>query len=540
MAPLPPVKDVEALLLRERKRRRRPGDVPYPAKASLQLTNHDIWDQMFYSSCCKRSLTMFQFEKPPAVVLDLGCGSGYWCLEAAKQWTSSTIIGFDLQDIQPPLFDLDTHKDLARRVKWVHGNLLDGLPFPPDHFDFVRIARVGLAIPEDEWQYVLEEVARTMKLGAPVEILEEDLIFPCAEIQPVAQPTHRASDATPIRIELPVTEPSRTSTYSSRQSTTDPWHLSFDDIEFGAHKSKGGLPTLQESPPGSLTYSSYTIGNYNASMFGTQSALLSPTASDDPTYDEARPQDHTKLRAAWDSMLSKRFLSSQLLSVLPFYLSSCFDEVQSHPTLEIPLPPNSPSFNGPKTDNRSSIHSDGMIDVGSQFAMASGAGRRSGDADPVPVSQPTDVARDAVPFWANMHLAKVVETIVSCKEAIWAEYEHQNQPKAEEIRHVVRTVRQKNNVRLLPSTYNVREEFDNAWSNWHNDMADRINMRGTMASHLGWNEPQGERPDWRIWRDNVDLPIEIAAPPTPVSETGRSSYKPNLCRAIKGFVAWKH
>lgn len=27
---------------------------------------------------------------------------------------------------------------------------LDGLPFPPDHFDFVRIARIGLGVPEDE------------------------------------------------------------------------------------------------------------------------------------------------------------------------------------------------------------------------------------------------------------------------------------------------------------------------------------------------------------------------------------------------------
>ena len=27
---------------------------------------------------------------------------------------------------------------------------LDGLPFPPDYFDFVRIAGLGLAVPEDE------------------------------------------------------------------------------------------------------------------------------------------------------------------------------------------------------------------------------------------------------------------------------------------------------------------------------------------------------------------------------------------------------
>jgi len=33
---------------------------------------------------------------------------------------------------------------------------LDGLPFPRDHFDFVRVAGIGLGVPEDEWQSLLE------------------------------------------------------------------------------------------------------------------------------------------------------------------------------------------------------------------------------------------------------------------------------------------------------------------------------------------------------------------------------------------------
>jgi hypothetical protein len=35
-------------------------------------------------------------------------------------------------------------------------NRLDGLPFPPQYFDFVRASGLGLAIPEDEWQTVLD------------------------------------------------------------------------------------------------------------------------------------------------------------------------------------------------------------------------------------------------------------------------------------------------------------------------------------------------------------------------------------------------
>jgi ubiquinone/menaquinone biosynthesis C-methylase UbiE len=83
---------------------------------------------------------MHHFEKPPMTVLDLGCGSGFWAIEAAKQWTVSTstfysawpltrynqtssIVGYDFQDIQPNLFSSKEHEDIAYRVRWVHGNL---------------------------------------------------------------------------------------------------------------------------------------------------------------------------------------------------------------------------------------------------------------------------------------------------------------------------------------------------------------------------------------------------------------------------------
>src|SRR5262245_49546362 len=33
-------------------------------------------------------------------------------------------------------------------------------------------------------------------------------------------------------------------------------------------------------------------------------------------------RDHSRLKACWDAMLSKRFLTSQVVNVLPLYLSS--------------------------------------------------------------------------------------------------------------------------------------------------------------------------------------------------------------------------
>ncbi|KAG9314984.1 hypothetical protein JVU11DRAFT_4093 [Chiua virens] len=129
---------------------------------------------MFITNCCK-SLTLHDFTTPPATVLDLGCGRGLWAIEAARQWQGSTVVGFDVQSVQPKLRILD--KNLSRRLKWVHGNLLDGLPFLDGQFDFVRMVRMGLHIPEDEVSAV-KLLPIPWLMNCLSKIIEEDLIFP--------------------------------------------------------------------------------------------------------------------------------------------------------------------------------------------------------------------------------------------------------------------------------------------------------------------------------------------------------------------------
>lgn len=67
----PAVKDVEALLLKERKHRRRPGDVPYPVGHSMQLLNLCV-----ASSCTAEKFSFFQRHLGSYVLLDL-LSTGY-------------------------------------------------------------------------------------------------------------------------------------------------------------------------------------------------------------------------------------------------------------------------------------------------------------------------------------------------------------------------------------------------------------------------------------------------------------------------------
>lgn len=54
----------------------------------------------------------------------------------------STVVGFDIRDIQPDLQKLEGYNDLASRVRWVHGNLYV--------LNMIR-GRVNLFCPQTRW-----------------------------------------------------------------------------------------------------------------------------------------------------------------------------------------------------------------------------------------------------------------------------------------------------------------------------------------------------------------------------------------------------
>ncbi|KAJ7665217.1 S-adenosyl-L-methionine-dependent methyltransferase, partial [Mycena polygramma] len=103
---------------------------------------------------------------PPASVLDLGCGSGLWLLDAARTWRSTQFVGLDLVDVAvSPLTDGSTHN-----VRLVRGDFLKyALPFPDRQFELVRMANLALCIPLPKWEYVLREVARVLAPGGRLE-----------------------------------------------------------------------------------------------------------------------------------------------------------------------------------------------------------------------------------------------------------------------------------------------------------------------------------------------------------------------------------
>ncbi|TFK20707.1 S-adenosyl-L-methionine-dependent methyltransferase [Coprinopsis marcescibilis] len=506
-------KDVQDQLLNARKCRRKPGEVPYPFEHNNGMVDFDIWEHMFFVNCFHR-LTMHPFERPPKVVLDLGCGGGYWALEAAKQWTSSTIIGYDITDVQPKLHDLPHHRHLADRVKWVHGNLLDGLPFLESQFDFVRIAYLGLGVPEDEWQFVLEEISRVMKPGAILEVLEEDLIFPCTTVpsEPPRSPTMHL-DLSLFDFSSPTSSLELPSSISDRRQPPSPLKSKLQDL--GRSKTASKLQLSHTLP---------FIGA-NAS-FTSQSSLSGSTACIDPGAPvKKHPQDHSRIRASWDSMLSKRFLCPQLLSVLPFYLSSFFDDIKTHPPYKVPLPPNSNSI--PPLRSRHSAESfrpssRGNLDAPFDLRLSNVS--HSHKTDGVSIRAMYSVKELPAPSrWSSMHLARTVNTVAACKGPISKEYEALYTADF--------------NVTYRNSDITLRQVFERDWNSWLSDMNDRMCMRDRLGMGLAWPETPGDRPDCRKWRSDFEPQKNQASEkgPAPILH-----HEPNrICRSMRAFTAKK-
>ncbi|CAG8503771.1 1548_t:CDS:2 [Paraglomus brasilianum] len=100
-----------------------------------------------------------------ASVLDIGCGAGAWIMNMALDYPVSIFVGIDIA----PLFP-ENHPPNAAFLKC---NIMDGLPFPDNTFDFVRQAFVIVCMNWQAWkEKVVKELIRVTKPGGYIEIME--------------------------------------------------------------------------------------------------------------------------------------------------------------------------------------------------------------------------------------------------------------------------------------------------------------------------------------------------------------------------------
>jgi len=107
----------------------------------------------------------------PAHILDVGCGSGRWISEMALEFNQADLVGVDLTplDQEATAFPPNCH--------FQTGNVLEGLPFEDNSFDFVHQRFLIFAIPHPGWPHLVKELARVTRRGGWVELIEVNLPY---------------------------------------------------------------------------------------------------------------------------------------------------------------------------------------------------------------------------------------------------------------------------------------------------------------------------------------------------------------------------
>lgn len=101
----------------------------------------------------------------PTSILDVGTGTGIWPTEMAALFPQAHILGVDasLTSLRHPL---------PTTCLFAQANILQGLPFPDQQFDFTHQRLLVAAIPAAQWPAAVRELVRVTRVGGWVELLE--------------------------------------------------------------------------------------------------------------------------------------------------------------------------------------------------------------------------------------------------------------------------------------------------------------------------------------------------------------------------------
>ncbi|CAG8585951.1 330_t:CDS:2 [Ambispora gerdemannii] len=116
-------------------------------------------------------------------ILDIGCSSGAWILEMAQEFKESVLVGLDGKTAEFP-------KDTPSNAAFIECNVLDGIPFPENTFDYVHQSGMLSSYTTNEWRTIIYDIVRVLKPGGYVEI--SGLDFRYSKAGPVTKKIHRA------------------------------------------------------------------------------------------------------------------------------------------------------------------------------------------------------------------------------------------------------------------------------------------------------------------------------------------------------------
>jgi ubiquinone/menaquinone biosynthesis C-methylase UbiE len=110
-------------------------------------------------------------------VLDIGCGTGGWVIEAAKAYPEMSLVGIDISNKMIEYASKQAkNSKVHNQVEFREMDTLRQLEFPSDGFDLVNL-RFGVSfIRQWDWPRVVSEMLRVTKPGGVVRITDSKIV----------------------------------------------------------------------------------------------------------------------------------------------------------------------------------------------------------------------------------------------------------------------------------------------------------------------------------------------------------------------------
>ncbi|KAG1049410.1 hypothetical protein G6F43_008264 [Rhizopus delemar] len=125
---------------------------------------HFAYKELFGGNLLSSVCNSLDFEKGISV-LDIGCGSGVWIMDMINDYPNCTYHGCDIVDTTNKVLKID-------QFTYSHGNIVKGLPYKDDTFDFVHMRFFIFALRAEEWPIAIKEAIRVVKPGGMVQFYE--------------------------------------------------------------------------------------------------------------------------------------------------------------------------------------------------------------------------------------------------------------------------------------------------------------------------------------------------------------------------------